>query len=329
MPFLSVVLPCYGVEDYLDRCLDSILDPPSADLEVIAVDDASPDRCPRILDERAVVDPRLHVIHLAENVGLGRARNIGLDHATGRYVMFVDSDDYLTDGAVAAIAAKLEEAEPDILFFDHVRLLPSGATQANPRGRLLRDLGTADLRRRPSAMDLSMVAWNKAFRREFLVGLDLRFRKGYYEDIPLTYPALMTAARIATLDRICYVYRERRGASITQTPSQRHFDVFDQYRAVFDFMGTRDDLDDLRAEMFRRMLWHYVGILVHPDRMSPRDRARFFARVVDDFDRYRPAGYRHPPGKEGWKYRLVERRAYRTLRMLAALKAIGRRKRAA
>src|SRR5215467_7768806 len=118
MAFLSIVLPVYGVAGYLEECLDSILDQTGADIEVIAVDDASTDGSAAILDRYAARDTRLRVMHLAENVGLGPARNIGLAEATGEYVWFVDSDDYLAPGALRAVARRLEETTPQVMLLD-------------------------------------------------------------------------------------------------------------------------------------------------------------------------------------------------------------------
>ncbi len=108
-PLISVVLPVGNVAEFLPACLDSVLGPAGqAGLEVIAVDDASRDGCGRILDHRAGQDPRLRVIHLAENAGPGPARMRGLAEATGSYVWFVDPDDLLADGALAAVTAALD-----------------------------------------------------------------------------------------------------------------------------------------------------------------------------------------------------------------------------
>ncbi|HEY8471045.1 MAG TPA: glycosyltransferase family 2 protein, partial [Natronosporangium sp.] len=102
---LTVVVPVYQVEPYLTRCLDSILAEAGAGdmVEVVAVDDASPDRSGELLDAYARRDPRVRVLHLATNVGLGRARNAGLARARGEYVWFVDSDDWLPAGTIPAV----------------------------------------------------------------------------------------------------------------------------------------------------------------------------------------------------------------------------------
>src|SRR6266568_8387624 len=106
-PRLSIVIPVFAVEDYLAECLDSILIHAAPDLEVIAVEDCSPDRCGEMLDAYAAKDSRLQVIHLERNRGLGAARDIGVEQAGGEYIWFVDSDDRLAPGAVPAVLERL------------------------------------------------------------------------------------------------------------------------------------------------------------------------------------------------------------------------------
>lgn len=96
MPRFSVIVPVYKVQGYLRECLDSILTQSCTDIEVIAVDDCSPDNCGNIIDEYAARDARVTAVHLPRNVGLGRARNAGVGHATGEYLLFLDSDDSYT-----------------------------------------------------------------------------------------------------------------------------------------------------------------------------------------------------------------------------------------
>src|SRR5574344_1424030 len=93
-PKVSIIVPIYNVEKYLDRCMESLLNQTLKDIEIIMVDDGSPDNCPKMCDEYAKRDKRVKVIH-KKNGGLGYARNSGLDIATGEYVAFVDSDDYV------------------------------------------------------------------------------------------------------------------------------------------------------------------------------------------------------------------------------------------
>ena len=329
-PLISVVLPVGNVAEYLPACLDSVLgpDPPAgqAGLEVIAVDDASRDGCARILDRRAGQDPRLRVIHLAENAGPGPARMRGLAEAAGTYVWFVDPDDLLADGALAAVAAGLAGGEPDVLLIDYLILGSSGRTQPSPGAALLAAPSgaaaavTLTLAERPALIDRTMTVWSKVFRREFLLGLGVCFPPGIHEDVPVSCAALLGAERIALLDRVCYLYRRRR-RSFLATTSMDHFSIFSSYEQVFarlDAGAGPAGGTGVRAALFGRAIEHYSTVLASG--LVPRGARRaFFRRMAADYRRYRPAGYRRPPGLRGMKFALIERDAYRAYLVLGPL----------
>jgi CDP-glycerol glycerophosphotransferase len=326
-PTISVILPVYGVEQYLGACLDSILGqaPEGAGgLEVIAVDDASPDGSGAILDDRAARDPRLRVVHLSENGGPGPARNEGLALAAGDYVWFVDADDALAGGALAAVAARLQRDRPDLLLIDYEELHPGGRTAPSPGRDLLRGAppGPFTLTGQPQVLRLTMTSWSKVIRREFLAGMFLRFPPGIHEDVILTCTLLLGAGRVSALPRVCYRYRQRPG-SFMATASSAQLSIFRSYERVFALLALpgAPASGAVRAAVFERAIWHYSTVLDGgpagrsrpggPAGLVPRaERRAFFEHMHEDFVRYRPPGYRHPPGLRGVKFRLVERNAY-------------------
>src|SRR3712207_2427622 len=121
MPQLSLIVPVYNVEAFVGECLDSILSQAADDVEVIVVEDASTDSSASIVHEYAASDLRVRVITRETNRGLGAARNTGLAAASGDYVLFIDSDDWLADGALPAIAERLTATSPDVLIYDFAR----------------------------------------------------------------------------------------------------------------------------------------------------------------------------------------------------------------
>ncbi|MER7056189.1 CDP-glycerol glycerophosphotransferase family protein [Streptomyces sp. NPDC000351] len=303
MPRFSVIIPCYKVQGFLRECLDSVLDQSYRDIEVVAVDDCSPDGCGAILDEYAARDERVRVLHLEENVGLGRARNAGLPHATGDYLLFLDSDDTLTPGALRAVADRLAEtADPDVLVFDYARTYWWGGTRRNVLAHVLAEAGagTADgtftAEGHPEILDLLMVVWNKVHRRDFVEREGFTFPPGYYEDTPWTFPVMFSAGRIATLDRVCLNYRQRRQGNILSTTSRKHFDVHAQYERVFAFLDARPHLARWRPFLHAKMGEHCLDILSKPDRLPPGDKAEFFRRTAEMFRAYRPRGAEIPAG---------------------------------
>ncbi|MDA4885569.1 bifunctional glycosyltransferase family 2 protein/CDP-glycerol:glycerophosphate glycerophosphotransferase [Streptomyces sp. MS2A] len=329
MPKLSLVVPVYKVQGYLPECLDSILGQDCTDFEIIAVDDCSPDGSGAILDEYAKRDDRIHVIHLTENVGLGRARNAGLEKATGDYVLFLDSDDTLSDGALSAIRDRIEATgDPEILIFDYARTYWDGRVRPNLRADLLKEEGpdTFSLAERPQLLDLLQIVWNKAYRRDFVTRTGLTFPPGYYEDAPWTFCSLISTERIAVLDRVCVYYRQRReGGNILKTVSRKHFDVFDQYQRVFDYLDAHEELAKWRAPLFRKMADHYLTVLERPGRLPQDARAEFFHRASADYRARLPKGFTRPGGGRGHKYGMLERDAYAT--MMSALAAVKLRQR--
>jgi CDP-glycerol glycerophosphotransferase len=345
-PLISVVLAVHGVQEYLPACLDSVLGQQAGALEAIAVDDASPDRCGEILDARAGRDPRLRVVHLPESIGPGPARNLGVAQAKGEYVWFVDPDDLLADGALAAVADSLGRHRPDVLLIDYLILHRSGRTEPSPGAALLAQAPPGEQRPgprpgqrtatataaaitladRPALVDRTMTAWSKVLRRQFLAALEMPFPPGIHEDVPVSVAALLAAERIALLDRVCYLYRRRR-RSFLATPGMGHFSIFESYERVFALLGASSQAHgapgasaQVRSAVFGRAIEHYSTVLAS-GLVPRRARRSFFHRMAADFRRYRPAGYQLPPGLRGMKIALIERDAYRMYRILAPLNA--------
>ncbi|MEU7610226.1 glycosyltransferase [Micromonospora sp. NPDC049204] len=312
-PLLSIVVPVYGVEAYLYQCLESIrADIPAGEsdaVELIAVDDASPDGCGDMLRSYAAGHDRVRVVHLSSNVGLGLARNAGLDVATGRYVWFIDSDDWVPTGTIAAVLDRLRQHQPDVLMLDHLRVHEDGRREIDASSHLLHGIaGVTRLDDQPQLLRVQHTAWNKVVRRDFLDRLELRFFPGWYEDIPFSHPLLIGAEKISVLNRVCYLYRQGRQGAITSTRSGRHFDAFAQYERLLDWVARRHPDERLQAELFQLMISHYLVVVGNDDRLHPHLRRDFFHRAAEHYRRYLPTGgYPLPAGATGLKHRLVGR----------------------
>ncbi|AOR33970.1 glycosyl transferase [Streptomyces fodineus] len=323
MPRFSVIVPAYKVQAYLPECLDSVLSQSYTDLELIAVDDCSPDACGEIIDEYAARDARVRVVHLAENQGLGRARNAGMAEASGDYLVFLDSDDTLAPDALLAIADRIKEAgEPDVVMYDYARTYWDGRSERNQLAARLTEQGRAPFRLedRPGLLSVLMVAWNKACRREFVEEHGFAFPPGYYEDTPWTFPVLMTAGSIATLDRVCVHYRQRRQGNILSTTSGRHFDLFEQYDRVFAYVEEHPEVGRWRPELFRRMIDHYATVFTKRGRLPRGSHGEFLRRARAHYRRYRVPGTRMRP-----RTILVRFGLHRTFRAFQLASAVRRR----
>lgn len=315
-PAFSVVVPTFNIAEHLAPCLDSILGQTLPDFEVIVVDDASTDTSLAVARRYAERDPRITILMRPVNTGLGEARNVGLDVARAPYVLFVDGDDLLCPGALRVVADRIDQVDvPDVVMFGYEWSFPDGRVVPDPKtALLLRNPGLLDVEQRIPLLRILPVAWNKAYRREYLLAYNLRFPTGVYEDVPWTCRVLMTAERLATVDRVCYQYRQRPDTSLLGSVGRTHFDLIAQYGRVFDFLDAHPELDAWRRPLLDRMAWHLPTVLENRARIAPADRRAYFQATAAAIRRHRPSGYR-PQGRLGLKVWLLEHSGYRIFRL--------------
>ena len=203
---ISVVIPVYKVEAYLDKCISSVVGQTYENLEIILVDDGSPDGSGMICDAWAAKDRRIRVIH-QENAGGGAARNAALDVARGELIAFVDSDDYLHPEMYAHLSDLLEQGA-DIAECGHVDVTDDAQTFEYPAGQT--KIYTVQEAMGEHIQDgiFRQLIWNKLYRRE-VIG-DVRFPVGKkIDDEFFTYLVIGNAKTLIRSDRICYAYRQQ------------------------------------------------------------------------------------------------------------------------
>ena len=205
-PLISVIVPCYNVEEYLPKCIESILSQTYRNLELFLVDDGSPDRSGEICDEYAVRDKRIKVIH-KENGGLSDARNAALDVMTGEYVTFVDSDDYVAPDYVELLYKLIAENDVRLSVTGFRTFAENTSPEIGNYPVTERVLGTVEALTEmfyQRAFDTS--AWAKMYHRS-LFSDGIRYPKGWlYEDLSVTYRLMMKCDRIAFGDYRSYFY---------------------------------------------------------------------------------------------------------------------------
>jgi CDP-glycerol glycerophosphotransferase len=296
-PF-SVVIPAWGVQGYLAECLDSVLEQQGVDAEVIGVDDAAPDHCGEVLDQRAATDSRLTVVHLDTNAGPGPARNAGLERATGDYVWFVDGDDRIVPGALRVIEARLREEKPDVLVVGVARerwnrsvspwRIPAGVSP-----------GAAALTRPAPPLGALLV------RRQFLLESDIRFRPGRYEDVAFAYEVLAEAASVAVLEPACYIHRLDRAGSFHATRSKRHADAVAQYDHALSRPVCAEAAPKLRRRALSQAVTELLKIMEDGARVPRNDRRPMFAAISGLLRKHEAGAAPRPGGVAGLRLRLI------------------------
>lgn len=260
MDLISVIVPIYKVEEYLDCCVESIVAQTYTNLEIVLVDDGSPDRCGAMCDTWAARDPRIKVIH-KENGGLSDARNAGLEIATGDLISFIDSDDWIeptffeklwdamqTSGAeIAACAANYVTEDGEVL---RIRSAAPG-----PVGRL------EALRRLVMEDGVYQTVWNMLYRREVIDGI--LFEKGKYnEDEFWTYRVLDRTACLVTVEEPLYNYLQRGTSIIGVGYHVRRLDGLEARFQRMEYLQKYDELACLTRQQFVfDCMWHLQCVL--------------------------------------------------------------------
>ena len=261
MPLLSIIVPVYRVEAYLDRCVESIIAQTLDDWELILVDDGSPDRCPAMCDAWAQRDPHIRTIH-KPNGGLSSARNAGLDTARGEYITFVDSDDALAPDTLRPnLDYLLSHPETDLVQYPTLWQAGSQAERSDAAEPCLLQGREAIFNAWYDNHPLNNSAWNKIYRARLLA--DLRYPEGrLYEDKFFMFSLLPRLQQVRLSDRGLYCYYENE-TSILHTPSlQRRRDWVDSEVLMLQRMAPQPELKKQLSARYMRTL-RYLMVTQH------------------------------------------------------------------
>lgn len=256
-PLVSIIVPIYKVEPYLRRCLDSIVNQTYTNLEIILVDDGSPDGCPQICDEYAARDKRIVVIH-KDNGGLSDARNAGLDICKGEYISFIDSDDWISCEYVNYLLQNLIKNNADISIANSIKIWDNGKTEEEhwPSEVLEKDEALKRILFTPT-LPLNS-SWGKLYKR-FLFE-KVRFPKGLiHEDELTSYKYFYHANKISFIDNVLYFYFQRDDSiSHEDKKYNRIFIVEKQY---FFF---KNKLNHFSNELLVYLCWLWIKLYFEP-----------------------------------------------------------------
>ena len=274
-PMVSVVMPCFNEEAYIEECLDSILAQTYQDFEVICVDNGSTDSTVDILNRYAAVDGRFHVLFSGGYAG--DARNVGMDAAQGKYLLFLDSDDFFDEALLAETVEAAETNEAEIVLF-------GGRTYDEKTGLLAEKMGYISWFRFPkqtvfSAEDVAdrlfqlttPAPWTKLFLRQHILDLGLRFQSlPNSNDLFFTLSALSSAGRIVGLDRDLVRYRRNKAVSVQSNKARSPLCFMEALKALNDYLVATD-----RAKLFDNTLkWQILSTTKYNLSTSSTDEAK-------------------------------------------------------
>ncbi len=328
-PLISVIVPVYNVEAYLRQCLDSLCHQDGTSYEIIAVNDGSPDGSPQILAEYATRYPELVRVFDKPNGGLSDARNVGLQHARGEYVAFVDADDFVAPGMIRLLGDKARSSGADIVVCRHAEYWADSERVEVRWLNFLNSFGHSVHERPELLVAAHPYAWNKLYRRRLFTDHGITYPRGQaFEDSATTFNLMLEANCIELVDEPLYYYRMDRPGSITNTFDQRFYDIFksfDSLRGYYAAKGCADQFRDELHELMRRTSFARVAALEAC--RDERGVAEFLDAIYDYLDRHAPGWarnkyfrrqMRNPTYRYSEKYRAMSsrRRMHRYFRKL-------------
>jgi len=232
---LSIVVPIYNIEDYLDKCLNSVLNQTFKDFECLLVIDGIKDNSYLIAEKYAGIDYRFKVIY-KPNGGLSDARNVGMEHAMGEYIYFLDGDDFLYASAMEKCVNKLDETKADMVIFD----VTQHNLEQNTTELLKNDFDenqTYTVDKEPTLLiKVLNAAWNKMYRKDLFIDNNLNYPiKYYYEDLGTTYRLMLKSKSIAFINEPLYNYLADRPGNITSELNMNVYHVLDMVKINLDY----------------------------------------------------------------------------------------------
>ena len=267
MKKVSVIIPVYNVEKYIDKCMESVLNQTYSNLEIILVDDGSPDNSGKMCDEYAVKDNRVKVIH-KENGGLSSARNMALDIATGEYVAFIDSDDFVETTMIEKVVSKIEETNADVCMFSHFTyngersipfVLPLKQDVYNEEEIKNTILPMLIGQKETESDFLHGFVWRHFFRRSSIGEQRFKSEREYYaEDIVFDLEFYIRAKKMCVVNESLIHYRY-----VESSLSNRYRkNLFDKFALLLEFKQSfvlDNDIKDCERRILRSAFRSAIG----------------------------------------------------------------------
>ena len=257
MPEISIIVPVYKVEKYLDRCITSILNQTFTDFELILVDDGSPDRCGEICEKYAKEDVRIKVIHKS-NGGMSDARNRGLDEAKGNFIGFVDSDDYIAPDMYEYLRNIAVKEKADVSMCDLYNCYKGRKIETHPCTYYQVMNGTGAIQCVLESKITGIKVMTKLYRKELFEYL--RFKKGIIaEDAEIMIKLLERARRVVITNEQKYYYFYRADSITTKPLNERDYDIVDVYDSIMEHVKKLSPVLEPAALM--RQCWARFSVL--------------------------------------------------------------------
>ena len=251
MADISIIVPIYNAEKFIKKCVDSLLNQTKKELEFILINDGSTDKTHDIL--KTYKDKRIKYFK-NKNQGIGKTRNFGIEKATGKYIIFIDSDDYIEPTTCEELYNKAIKEKADVVVCDFFKVYDDGSIEDIN----LPSFKTSKLKDNPNILiDINLSPWNKIYSTKLIKDNNIRFAEGIkYEDVPFVSEALDRANRIAKLDKKLNYYVIH-GNSETTVRDKRIFDILKLVDMIRKYFKNKTYMNDIIDKLTVRIVTNY------------------------------------------------------------------------
>lgn len=287
MDLISVIVPVYKVEAYLDRCVQSIVNQTYQNLEIILVDDGSPDNCGAMCDAWAEKDSRIRVIHKA-NGGLSDARNAGMEIATGEFIAFVDSDDYIAVNMYEMLLNRLQEDQSDVAVCNATLVFEDGSASCSI-AQLMNCILSREIAMKSIIEErlLKYPVWLRLYRRNLIQNLPFLVGK-LHEDVFWSYQAIGAANKISIVDSPLYYYTQRQESIMGASYNIRRLDGLEAKAELLKYVQLNfPKLENTaKVQLLFSCMYHYQQCLLHLDGTTRKNAIKCIRNILNQGKTY-------------------------------------------
>lgn len=318
MKKVSIIVPVYNVEKYIDKCLNSLVNQTLKDIEIIVVNDGSPDNSQTIIDKYVKKYPRKVKSYIKENGGQGSARNFGLQKAEGEYIGYVDSDDYVELDMYEKLYNKAKKENLDIVICGSHNVTEEGLKTIELDRQIFKD-------KKKNAFFGRMAVWNKIYKKDLLLNNNSTFRsKLWYEDLDFTLKILSKAKKVGYVNKPFYNYLIREGSTMNNSNVNRNLEIL----LAFDEVIKDNSLEDYHSIIEFLVVDHiYISAIVRvvnatADKNKKREVInKLINYVKTNFPDYKKNEYLHTLSRNRkLVYKLINQKAYWLIKLIFKIK---------
>lgn len=273
MKKVSVIIPVYNVENYLRKCLNSLVNQTLKDIEIIVVNDGTLDNSQEIINEYVKKYPKKVVSIIQENGGQGAARNTGLLHAKGEYIGYVDSDDYVEENMYEELYKKAKEEDSDIV------ICGNNVVKENYEFLSKEDVDKEFLLGK-------MAVWNKIYKKNIIVDNKIQFRsKVWYEDLDFTMKVYFSSKKISYVDKPLYNYLLREGSTMNNNNIKRNLELIEAFDSLIDYCKDKKIYNKAKDEIEFLCIYH-MYIFATTRVLNTNNKYKDKIEIINKFKNY-------------------------------------------